>query len=349
MKQPVFGIIGSGSISRFHFAGLRRLGARIAHIADLNEAAARPLCEEFGAKYSADYRALLDDPEVTVVSVLTSGATHLPMCLAAIEAGKDVICEKTLANSPEEAEQIARAAKAKGVLFFTAYMKRYFPAAIKARELLPKLGRIFTAHARVYQCWGDLFENADATRHAGAIKLYGGAILKCGGSHMLDLVLYFLGRPSSLSAHMDFIPESDIDRKVDALLAYENGATVLFEAVAHPLKKIGHEHNSWEEYVEINGVNGRLTFETVMWDHPDRNAAQLRWYDNETGTETSFRFDIANPFDVEMEYLYNCLSHRMQGENATTVTGGFDVDYLIDAIQRSHASGSRVALDYRGL
>ncbi len=51
-----FGIIGCGSISRFHFNGLKKAGAEIVHIADINEQAAAPYVKEFGARFSTDYR-----------------------------------------------------------------------------------------------------------------------------------------------------------------------------------------------------------------------------------------------------------------------------------------------------
>src|SRR4051812_5522758 len=97
--EPRYGIIGCGGISRFHFNGLEKLGAQIVHVADINEAAAKSYAERFGAKYSTDYRNVIEDPEVTVVSVLTSAKWHFGICIAALKAGKDVICEKTMANN----------------------------------------------------------------------------------------------------------------------------------------------------------------------------------------------------------------------------------------------------------
>jgi len=344
--SPKFGIVGCGSIARFHFRGLKKAGAEIVHIADLNEAAARPYVEAFGARFSTDYRELIADPQVSVVSVLTSGKYHKDVCLAALEAGKDVICEKTMADNASEAAEVARAAHKSGRLFFTAYMKRFFPAVQKARELLPTIGRLFSAQVRVYQPWGNFYETENVGKFSSVIENYGGAIVKCGGSHMIDMTLSFLGRPESLYASIDYVPGSRFDRKATALFEYRNGLVVSFEAATHPLKKIGYERNAWDEFIQINGVRGRLEVYFVKWDCPENNAALLVHYDDERETATEYRFDPVNPFDVEMQYFCDCLTQREQG--APDVVDGLNVDVIIEAMEESHQKKAPVRLDWRG-
>ncbi len=78
-----YGIVGCGNISRFHFAALEAAGARVVHVADVNEQAGRPWAEKTGARFSSDYRRLVADPAVTVVSVLSSAKSHAAICTAA--------------------------------------------------------------------------------------------------------------------------------------------------------------------------------------------------------------------------------------------------------------------------
>ena len=130
---------------------------------------------------------------------------------------------------------------------------------------------------------------------------YGGAILKCAGSHMLDMTMCFLGRPEYVYAKTDYVDGTDFDRKVTAILEFDKGITATFETVAHQLSKIGYERNSWDEKIEINGANGRIEIFTVMWDHLENNGALLVHYNNETGTSTEYRFAPVNPFDIEFE------------------------------------------------
>jgi len=330
--RPKFGIIGCGNIARFHFKGLDKIGADIVHVSDVNEAAARPYAEKHGAKLSADYREVLANPEVTVVSVLTSAKFHKAICLAALAAGKDVICEKTMANDGAEAIEIAHAAAASGRLFFTSYMKRFFPAVRRAKELLPRLGRLFSAQARAYQNWGgdNLYEMDNGAGQQWILDAYGGAVVKCAGSHMIDMVLHLLGRPDSLYAHLDYIPGSRVDRKANALFEYADGMVAHYETAVHPLKRVGYERNSWDEKLEINGVGGRLEIYTVLWDHPENNGALLVHYDNETETSTEHRFPAADPFEAEMAYFHDCLTNRVQGN--PDVVDGMNVDLVIEAM-----------------
>jgi predicted dehydrogenase len=145
---------------------------------------------------------------------------------------------------------------------------------------------------------------------------------------------------------VDYIPGTDFDRKATALLEYEDGLVVSFEAATHPLKRIGYERNSWDECLQINGVNGRLQVYTVQWDHPEHNAALLIHYDNERETSTEYRFAALNPFDVELAYFYDCLARREQGH--PDVVDGFNVDAVIEAMVTSHRDRAPVDLDWRG-
>lgn len=344
-----YGIIGCGSISRFHFNGLEKLGAEIVHIADINEQAAKPYVEKFGAKFSKNYQDVINDPEVTVVSILTSSKYHKEIALAALAAGKDVICEKTMMDNATEAEEVAKVALASNNLFFTAFMKRFFPAVEKAQKLIPELGRLFSANVRSYQCWdwSNFYEIENDKGNEWILNNYGGAVMKCAGSHMIDLTLFLLGRPESIYAHVDYVPNSYIDRKATALFQYENGFVANFETAVHQLKKIGYERNSWDEYIEINGVNGRLTLSTVMWDHPERNAPLLVHYDNEKGTSTEYRFDIVNPFDLEMKHIHEALVNREYGE--PNVVDGFNVDKVIETMVESSNKKASIKVDWRGL
>jgi predicted dehydrogenase len=345
--EPKFGIIGCGNISRFHFSGLAKINAKITHVADIDLARAQKAAEPFNARCSTDYRAVLSDPNVTVVSILGPGTIHKSICLEALALGKDIVCEKTLANNPTDAFDIASTVQKSNSLFFTTYMKRFYPAVQKAKELLPSLGILFSAHARSYQAWGDLYSLTDASNHQWIVDSYGGAIIKCAGSHILDVLLYFFGRPSGMYAAIDYINNSNVDRKVMALLQYPGSLTVNFEAAAHPLKKIGYERNSWDEQIEINGTGGRLNIFTTLWDQADHNAAMLVHYDNATQRSTEYRFDCVNPFDQEMEYIVRCLTERKQGN--PNVIDGFNVDVLIASIEESHRKKACIAPDWKGL
>jgi predicted dehydrogenase len=342
-----FGIIGCGNISRFHFNGIEKAGGSVTYIVDINEETARPWIEKTGAKFSKNYMDLINSKDVDVVSILASARFHKEMCLAALEAGKDVVCEKTMANDGEEALEIANAVKGSSQLFFTTYMKRFFPAVVKGKELMPQLGRIISAQVRSYQAWGDFYSTNELGWAEGVTRNYGGAILKCAGSHMLDMTMNFLGRPEYVYAKTDYVDGTDFDRKVTAIMEFAKGITATFETMAHPLSKIGYEKNSWDEKIEINGTNGRIEIYTVMWDSPENNGALLVHYDNETESSTEYRFTPINPFDIEVAEIIKAVENRKQ--ISPDVIDGFNVDVLISAMKESSNKRAAVKLDWRGL
>ena len=347
MKHPKYGIIGCGNIAKFHFKGLAKAGAEIIHVADINPEAAKLYAKNPLIKFSSDYRAVIEDPDVTVVSVLTGGKTHRDICLAALYAGKDVICEKTMSDNAQEAHELVHAVRKTGKLFFTSYMKRFYPAVQKAKELIPLLGHIFSAQVRSYQAWGNFYNDTSEGVLKDVVANYGGAIIKCAGSHMLDLTHYMLGRPENLYASIDSFPGTDFDRKATALLEYSNGCVVSFEAAAHPLLRVGYERNGWDECMQINGVQGRLDLYTVTWDQSEKNGALLAYYDNKMKTATEYRFAPMIPFDMEMEYFHHCLTDRIQGN--PDVLDGFNVDVIIQAMQESSENKAQIKIDWKGL
>jgi len=345
--KPRFGIVGCGKVARFHINGLKKAGAKIVHISDKNDEAAVEYVSEFGCWFSSDYHDLLADPAVSVVSVLTNTKSHHDICLAALEAGKDVICEKTMTDNANEAEEVARIAMKCDHLFYTGYTKRFYPAVRKAKELLPSLGRLFSAHVRTYQPWGNYYERRETAGLVRVLEDYGGAVVKYGASHMIDMILYFLGRPQSVYGVVDFVAGSGFDRSATALLEYADGLIVNLEAVAHPIKRIGYGHDSWEEYIQINGVNGRLEMHFPGWDHPESHGVLLIHYDNAHDSPMEYRFDPVNPFDLEIEYFCECLEKKHQGY--PDMVDGFNVDLLIEALMESARRKTALKLDWCGI
>jgi len=342
------GIIGCGSISRFHYEGYELAGARIAHVCDMHAPAAEAVGARYGAAVSTDYRAVLDDPQVQLVSVLTPAATHKEICLAAIAAGKGVVCEKTLSDHPADAAAIARAADRAGAFCATAYMKRYFPALQQAKALLAEMGPIISIHARSWQPW-DLWNGelgADFLTHPSSVfQRYGGGVLVCGGSHILDLLHWLGGRASRIAGDVHVRAGMDIDNQANALLWLEQGGIAHFEACWHPLRFAGYERNGWDERLEINTVSGRLDIYTVYWCTPEKNGALLIHQDAATGRTTEYRYPAVNPFHLEMAEM---LRRYRAGETPMpSAWDGYVVDETIAHIVRAAAQGAVVPVTWQ--
>jgi predicted dehydrogenase len=342
-------LIGCGLIARFHATALEKAGARVRYVCDVNETAARPYVDRFGAQYIADYREALADPEVQVIDVTTITPLHKTICLEAIAAGKAVICEKTLATNAEDALEIVHAAEAAGVVFYTSYMKRFIPAVQKMKELLPSLGRVISTHARAYQSWGNLWQpnpEPPTPEKPSTIRYKnGGGILVCGGSHILDLLCFLHGRPSRVYARVHSPADRDIDLHAAALLETETSGIIHFDAIAHPLPRIGFHRDGWDEQIEIVGTAGRLHVYSALWSQVEWKASLLVHEDAATGTATEYRFPAVSPFVPALEFFLANIAAGTQGSQPRTT--GYDVDEIIQTILRSDREGRALDIVYR--
>ncbi|MFF2851023.1 Gfo/Idh/MocA family protein [Streptomyces sp. NPDC058001] len=121
------GLIGAGGIARAHLPGWLALGARVTVLS--TDGHAQKLAEthaDQGVTAARDLLELLD--RCTVVDLCTPTYTHRDLALAAIAAGKHLVCEKPLALTVAKSTEIADAAEAAGLLLFPAHVVRYFPA-----------------------------------------------------------------------------------------------------------------------------------------------------------------------------------------------------------------------------
>jgi predicted dehydrogenase len=334
-------VIGCGNISQYHFSGLEKCGANVKWVCDLSEESARPYAEQFEAQYTANYMDTINDSEVDVIFVILISSLHKEICTAAIKAGKAVVCEKTLAVNSKDAAEITNLAREHGTLFYTSYMKRFFPAAQKAKKLLPQLGQIIVSYVRVYQPWGNLWsepptEGSAWTPPGGESiirKNYGGGILTCGGSHMLDITLFLLGRPDRLFGSVYTPKGFDYELQSSALMETANNGVIHFDAVSHEMNKAGDLGDGWDEHVEINGVNGRLDLYTPMWTQFETKSARLIYHDKITGLTTEYHFDCVSPFDLAVAHFCEQIEKGEQGEQS--IATGYEVDELISSIELS--------------
>jgi len=351
MKKIIAGVIGCGSIARFHFAGLEKADVTIKWVCDISREAANKWAEKFKATYTSNYMDIINDPETDLISVTSFSSTHKEICMSAIHARKAVICEKTLTENADDSLAIVKAAEKAQTIFYTSYMKRFIPAFEQAKALMPSLGKIISTHIRAYQCWGDLWTKAPDNDFFGkksgksiVMKKYGGGILVCGGSHILDLICFFLGRPVKVWASMYKPDYLDFDIQTAAMFETNNGI-VHYEALAHPLHKIGFLRDGWDERMEINGTNGRLEIYSAEWSSFEHKVSLLIHYDNTTGTSTEYRYSPVSPFERAITFFCNNIRKGKQG-NQSRITG-YEVDELISHVKKSAKTGNALPIKWR--
>ena len=277
MSQPVrIGVIGAGKIATLrHLPAYKRAQeagkAELVAVADPLAAAAEAAATTFGVPHAfADYRELLALP-LDAVSICTPNSYHEPIALAAIAAGKHVLCEKPLALSHEGARRMAEAAEAAGVITAVNFRYRFIPSAWFAHDLIAagELGEI-------YHVYGDYFNGSMvdpqtpvAWRQARAES--GSGALGDLASHLIDLYRYWFGEIAAVQGHLrTFTTERpapgggtatvDVDDAATCLLRLASGAEGLVNASRNA---VGHSNH---QRVEVYGTKGSLVYGIEKWD-----------------------------------------------------------------------------------
>src|SRR5688572_17212964 len=141
-----WGVLSTASIARAKWIPGVRRGKRgeVVAIGSRDGALGRRVAAELGIPRAHEsYEALLADPDLDAVYIPLPNHLHLPWATAAARAGKHVLCEKPMALSSADAEQMVDAARDAGVLLMEAFMYRLHPSWVAARELIAR-GRIGT-------------------------------------------------------------------------------------------------------------------------------------------------------------------------------------------------------------
>lgn len=142
------GIIGGGQIvQRRHLPEiLDNPEAEVGAICDVVKERVEALAAQYNCKAYTDWKELVADPTLDAVIVAATNTTHAEMTIAALKAGKHVMCEKPMAVSLEEAQAMMRTAEECGKMLFIAQNQRLAPAHVKAKQLLQSgaLGKVIT-------------------------------------------------------------------------------------------------------------------------------------------------------------------------------------------------------------
>ena len=260
-----------------------------------NEAAVAAAATKFGwQSYETDWRAVIARDDIDIIDICTPGSSHEEIAIAALQAGKNVICEKPLANTVAEAERMAAAARASSGKSMVAFNYRRVPALAHARKLVQegRLGRIFHVRAVYLQDW---IIDPEFPLVWRLIKDEAGSgALGDLGAHIVDAAQFVTGSQiTSVSGELrTFITERPLVGETHLLQAtsstqrgpvtvddaalfladFDNGAVGTFEATRFASgRKNGMA-------LEVNGEKASLRFEfetmNELWvhDHTEKGA-----------------------------------------------------------------------------
>ena len=190
------GIVGCGSIANAHFPHFNSFdGAQVVAVCSKTPAKAKAKADEFGGlKWFTDYQELFASGEIEAVSVCSSSPSHAEIAIAAAESGIHVLCEKPMAQSLKQCDDIIRAAETNNIVLSGIYQNRFNPSAGKIKHLI----------------------------NAG---LMGDCILAKGyewTTHVFDIIQWLLGPPMRISAEWCGQQRVAVDPMI-AMVMFENG------------------------------------------------------------------------------------------------------------------------------
>ncbi len=277
------------------------LQLRMAAVAGRDQDKVRAAAAQLGWESTENsWQALIARDDIDLIDICTPGDTHAEIAIAALEAGKHVLCEKPLANSVEEAEAMvvaAEKAKAEGVRSMVGFTYRRVPAIALARRLVAE-GRIGTIHhvrAQYLQDW-IVDPEAPLSWRLDKAKAGSGALGDIG-AHIVDLAQFITGdtiatvtgrletfvkeRPQPAESHTGLSGTASatgrgpvtVDDAAAFLAHFSGGALGVFEAT----RFANGRKNAIR--IEINGSRGSIAF-----DFEDMNV--LHFYDGDDGPAT---------------------------------------------------------------
>lgn len=361
MSEKVFkvGIVGCGGIAHGkHLPALKKMAnIQIVAFCDIIKERAEKAAVEYGvpdAKIYTDYRKLVALKSLDVVHVLTPNKSHAPVTIAALEAGKHVMCEKPMAKTAVEAKAMLDAAHKAGKKLTIGYQSRHRSDSMYLKQLIEdgELGEIYYAKAhairrRAVPTWG-VFLNEEEQ---------GGGPLIDIGTHALDLTLwemnnyepaYVVGKTyrkladteNAANAWGPWDPKKfTVEDSAFGFITMKNGATILLEASwALNTLDVDEAKTSlcgtkggadMKDGLRINGEKNGRTYVTK----PDLSAGGAAFYEGVS----------QEPHELEAIKFYQAIENNtdpvVRPEQAYVVT------QLLEAIYTSAKTGKPVYFD----
>lgn len=255
------GIIGAGRQGYRRANAISESGDRILKVADIDSGAAQRLADRFGGRPVTDWRDIVSEEDIDTVVVCTPNDTHAAVTIAALRAGKNVLCEKPLARNVAEAGSVMRAVRRNRARLKCGFNLRFHPAISQAREKLAKgtLGELLFIRCR-YGIVGRPGYEKDWRANR---SIAGGGQLMDQGIHLLDLLRWFAGDFNEVFGFNETLywPIKPLEDNAFALLRSQSGL-------------VGSVHASWTQWknlfsMEIFGRNGSITVDGLGGSYGD--------------------------------------------------------------------------------
>ena len=318
MSKVKFSIIGCGRIAQRHAEHIHTFGELVS-VCDIREERAKELAQKYSCKYYSTIEQLLKvDPGADVISVCSPNGLHAEHTIKSLRAGKDVLCEKPMAITVSECENmISEAANAHRRLFIVK-QNRYNPPVVELKNLITdnRLGKLFNVQLNCF--WNRNLEYYLESDWKGTKEMDGG-ILYTQFSHFIDLLLWLIGDIKNIHViRKNFLHQGNIDFEDTGVVSMEftNGAigTINYTINSHRKNmegsltvfgesgtvKIGGQYLNVVEYQNIE--NYQMTSEVVS-----NKANEYGFYQGSMSNHDKVYQNIVNVIDGKENIATNAI------------------------------------------
>lgn len=217
--------------------------------------------KEFGGRWNVselykDYREMIDRVQPDIVSVATWTETHSDIVVEAVEKGvKGIYCEKPVSLTMKDADRMIRVCRENAVPLVIGHERRWHPYYIKAKELIQqgKIGKVQTVVGNALS--GDPYRSNGNGKNGKpsrlSVKKYGGGPLFHDGTHLTDLLRFFLGEADWVIGDEERSHGNrNIETTAVGMIRFKNGSTAYIEG--------GGERGYFNFELDIQGTEGRI-------------------------------------------------------------------------------------------
>lgn len=273
-KKIKVAVAGIGFIGPVHIESLRRVpGVEVVAICHSNEKSAQQKAAElFVPNYYSDFTKMLHEEELDCVHICTPNDLHYPMTKAALLAGKHVVCDKPLAMTVAEAEELLQLAQERKLVHAVNFNIRYYPLVREMKMMREngELGDVYSLMGSYLQDW--LFYDTDYNWRVEAAKSGESKAIADIGSHLIDLIEYITGlKVTAVMADFSTVhhtrkkPKKNIDTYSGKLLAAEDYAEIPVELEDHATVLLRFD----------NGTKGSATVSQVAAGRKNRLSIEI--------------------------------------------------------------------------
>ncbi len=292
-RKLKWGIIGTGMIARTLAKAISEArNAELVAVGSRTQARAEEFAAQFGGTAYAKYGALLADDEVEIVYNSLPNALHCEWTVRAAQASKHVLCEKPLAVTVEECEEMFAAAAVSGVKLMEAFMYRCHPQTDWLRQAVVdgRVGELRTIHS-VFS-----YGLKDPSNIRLSAPLRGGGLMDVG-CYCVNFSRHIAsGEPVEVYGAAVAGAESGVDENFAATLVFPDGVLAQFD--------VGVRHAA-RSHAEIVGSEGRIEV-PVPWK-PGKEALVLVHRAGETMEE---KIRGGNPYVLQVEHFSECVAEN---------------------------------------